>query len=122
MPQMLPRRLSLVLFLAVLLFGQNVLADAYGDARAELVAAHEAQDFEAMQDAARKALLARPNNPGALFNLAYAQILGGYSDGAMSTLNSLADMAVDFGVVGIDEFALLKTHASWPAYRERVAQ
>jgi len=122
MPQMLPRRLLLFPFLFVLISSQNVLADAYGDARAELVAAYEAQDFEAMQDAARKALLARPNNPGALFNLAYAQILGGDSDGALSTLNSLAGMAVDFGVVGIDEFAPLKMHADWPAYQERVVQ
>lgn len=122
MPQMLPRRLSLFPFLAVLLLGQNVLADAYGEARAELVAAYEAQDFGAMLDAARNALLARPNYPGALFNLAYAQILGEHGDGSLSTLNSLADMGIDVGVAAFDEFALLKTHAGWTAYQERVAQ
>jgi len=122
MPQMLPRQLSLFTFLAVLIFGQNVLADVYGEARAELVAAYEARDFGAMQDAARDALRARPDYPGALFNLAYAQVLGEDGNAALITLNSLADMAIDFGVAAIDEFAPLKTHTGWPAYQERVAQ
>jgi len=122
MLQMLPKRLSLFSFLVVLCFSQNVLADAYGDARAELVAAYQAQDFETMQTAAGKALLARPNYPSALFNLAYAQVLGGEYGGALGTLNFLADMAVDFGVAAIDEFAPLGTHSDWPAYQERVEQ
>ncbi|MDH3275782.1 MAG: hypothetical protein OEM99_14725, partial [Gammaproteobacteria bacterium] len=119
---MLPRRLSLLWFLVVLCFSQNVLADAYGDARAELIAAYQAQDFETMQSAAKKALLARPNYPRALFNLAYAQVLAGESGGALDTLNFLADMAVEFGVVAIDDFAPLRTNSGWPAYQERVEQ
>jgi len=119
---MLPRRLVLLFLPVILLFSSGVFADAYGEARAELIAAYEAQDFETMQGAAKKALLARPNYPGGLFNLAYAQVLGGDSDGALGTLNSLADMAVDFGVGGIGDFALLKKHGDWPAYQERVAQ
>jgi sugar lactone lactonase YvrE len=122
MPQMLLKRLLLFSFFAVLCFSQIVNADAYGDARAELIAAYQAQDFETMRSAARKALLARPNYPGALFNLALAQMLGGESDGALDTLNLLANMAVDFGAADIGEFAPLKTHADWPAYQERVAQ
>jgi len=122
MPQMLPRRLLLFSFFFVLIFSQNVLADAYGDAGAELVAAYRAEDFEKMQGAAEKALLARPNYPGGLFNLAFAQVLGGDRDGAMDTLNALADLAVGFEIVGVDEFAPLKAHSDWPAYQERVAQ
>ncbi len=118
----LPRQLPLLSFFLVFCCSHNALADAYGDARAELIAAYQAQDFETMQSAARKALLARPNYPGALFNLAYAQMLGGESAGALDTLNSLADMAVDFGVAATDEFAPLKTHDDWPAYQERVKQ
>ncbi len=118
----LPRRLFLFSFLVVLLSSEDVLADAYGDARAELVAANQAQDFEAMQGAARKALLARPNYPAALFNLAYAQVLGGDGNGALGTLNVLADMDVDFGVSAVAEFAPLKAHANWPAYQKRVAE
>ena len=120
MLQMLPKRLLLLSFLVAVGLGQNALADAYGDARAEVVAAYQAQDFETMQSAARKALLARPNYPPALFNLAYAQVLCGESGGALATLHLLADMAVDFGVAGIDEFAQLKTHSDWPAYQDRV--
>jgi sugar lactone lactonase YvrE len=122
MLQMLPRRLSLFSFLIVLCFSQNVYADAYGDARAELIAAYQAQDFETMQSAARKSLLARPNYPRALFNLAYAQVLDGESGGALETLNLLADMAIEFGVAAIDEFAPLRTHSDWPGYQERVEQ
>ena len=50
-------------------------ADDYGDARAELVAAYQAEDFSAMQLAAHKAVAARPGYPGALFNLALAYTL-----------------------------------------------
>jgi len=122
MLQMLPRRLFLFPLFVVFCFSQNVFADAYSDARAELVAAYQAQDFETMHAAAKKALLARPNYPGALFNLAYAQALGGESSGALDTLNLLADMAVDFGAAAIDEFAPLKAHSDWPAYQQRVQQ
>jgi sugar lactone lactonase YvrE len=75
-----------------------------------------------MQSAARKSLLARPNYPRALFNLAYAQVLDGESGGALETLNLLADMAIEFGVAAIDEFAPLRTHSDWPGYQERVEQ
>ena len=106
MLQMLPRGLVLLFLPVVFLFSSGVLADAYGDARAELIAAYEAQDFETRQGAAKKALLARPNYPGALFNLAYSQVLGGDSNGALDTLNVLTDMAVDFGVAGTSVMTL----------------
>jgi len=119
---MLPKRLLQFSILAVFCFSQNVLADAYGDARAELIAAYQAQDFEAMRNAAEKALLARPNYPGALFNLALAQVLGADNGAALDTLKLLADMAVDFGAADIGEFAPLKTHPDWPAYLQQVEQ
>ena len=50
-------------------------ADAYADAREELIVAYQVRDFAAMQLAANQALQARPGYPGALFNLAYAKVL-----------------------------------------------
>lgn len=52
---------------------------AYDAARAELIAAYQAQDYAAMRVAAETALLARPGYPGARFNLALAEALGGDS-------------------------------------------
>jgi hypothetical protein len=91
--------------LALLLLGNCAIslaqADAYSSARAELIAAYEAQDFVAMQAAANKALLARPDYPGALFNLALAKTLAGDSVGALDVLMALAASGVDYGIADI---------------------
>ena len=57
-------------------------ADDYADARADLVAAYQAEDFAAMRVAARNSLDARPEYPGALFNKALAEALDGDADAA----------------------------------------
>ena len=41
------------------------------------------------------------------FNLAYAQVLGGENNGALDTLNFLADMGVEIGIAVDDEGRLL---------------
>ena len=95
-------------------------ADDYRDARAELIAAYQAQDFPAMVLAADKALAARPGFPGALFNLALAQTLNGQHDDSFRTLEKLADIGVDMGVGQIDEFASVRELDGWGSLAARV--
>jgi hypothetical protein len=71
MPPMSPSKASL--FLLLLCFSNQSLADAYADARGALIAAYQAQDFTAMRVAANTALEVRPAYPAALFNLAFAK-------------------------------------------------
>jgi hypothetical protein len=104
----------------ILLVVPPALADGYADARAELVAAYQAQDFDAMVDAAGKSLQVRPGYPGALFNLALAQALSGNPKASFATLNSLLDRGVDFGADEMDEFAALRELPQWDAYRTAV--
>jgi hypothetical protein len=105
----------------ILLAGQ-VLADDYGDARAELISAYESSDFAAMVVAAEKALAARPGYPGALFNLAYAKALKGDHADALSILKDLVAKGVDYGVAEIDELAELRALPEWPEYMAAVAE
>jgi len=94
-----------------------VLADDYPDARAELVSAYQAEDYSAMQFAAQKALIARPEYPGALFNLALAYTLNGNHSDSLRILRRLTDKGVDFGVAEMDEFSALHDLAGWDSYR-----
>jgi len=104
-----------LILVCVLLTG-DAIADAYSDARGELVAAYQAEDFAAMRVAADKALQARPEYPGALFNLAFSEALDGDADAAMMTLARLAEKDIDFGVEDIEAFADLKSHSLWGDY------
>jgi len=110
---------GLALFL-MLSFARLSFADAYSDARTELVTAYQAQDYAAMQLAANKALSARPGYPGALFNLAFARSLDGDSAGALAVLSSLVDTGVDYGVADIEEFAALQALPGWQSYADAV--
>jgi hypothetical protein len=91
-------------------------ADDYAEARADLVAAYQAQDFRAMQVAAKRGLAARPGYPAANFNLALAQALAGNAEAALDTLNELAASGVDFGVADIAEFATVRMLPGWRDY------
>ena len=117
----LPKKGQTLLIVICLLFVNVAHADAYSDARSELVAAYRAQDYVAMQDAAYKTLDARPGYPGALFNLALAQALGGDSAGSLDTLSGLLATGVDYGVADIEEFAALKTLPAWQIYADSTA-
>ena len=94
----------------------SVQADDYRDARAELVAAYQAQDYPAMQIAAQKALLARPEFPGALFNLALSYTLNERHAAALRILRRLLDKGIDLGAVELDEFSNLRELDSWPKF------
>ena len=96
-------------------------ADAYSDARAELIAAYQAQDFAAMQVAAGKALDARPGYPGARFNLAFAKALAGDNEGSLQVLLSLAQSGVDYGVADIEEFMALQSLPGWAGYAAQIS-
>lgn len=96
-------------------------ADDYRDARAELVAAYQAQDYDAMVIAARESLAARPGYPGALFNLALAQSLNDDPAASLQTLELLLAKGVDFGADEMDEFAALSELPGWAAYRQGIA-
>ena len=84
--------------------------------RAELVAAYQAQDYDAMRIAADKALEARPEYPGALFNKAFAEVLDGANDAAMETLGRLVEKSIDYRVEDIEAFAPLKEHPVWSSF------
>jgi hypothetical protein len=116
MPLKIILQSGVTLLLACGLFPACAYADDYDDARAELVAAYRAEDFEAMQIAARKALAARPGYPAAKFNLALAQVLSGEAQAALDTLQGLAASGVDFGVAGMPEFSALKSLPGWEDY------
>lgn len=115
---MLPRKV-LPLFFLFLFSGQS-LADAYADAREELILAYQVRDFAAMQVAANKALAARPGYPGAIFNLAFAKALVDDTAGALEILQGLVDSGVDYGVAEMEEFAALQLLPDWPAYAAAV--
>ena len=91
-------------------------ADDYASARAELVAAYQAEDYGAMVVAARKALQARPGYPGARFNLALAQVLGGDAEASLAELDRLLAAGIDFGVAELDEFAAVRALPGWSRY------
>jgi hypothetical protein len=101
MPLKIILQSGVTLLLACGLYPACAYADDYDDARAELVAAYQAEDFEAMQIAARNALAARPGYPAAKFNLALALALSGEAQAALDTLQGLAASGVDFGVAGM---------------------
>lgn len=116
------RRWSRFLFVAALvpLVLTHAFADDYAAARAELVAAYQAQDYEAMVVAARDSLDARPGFPGAVFNLALAEVLSGDSAASLSTLNTLLTRGIDFGADEMDEFAALREMPGWDVYRQGI--
>jgi len=114
-------RWSRFLILAALLATPLAHADDYADARAELVAAYQAQDYDAMVIAAQKSLNARPGYPGALFNLALAQALSGDALASLTTLNSLLVRGIDFGADEMDEFAALQGLPGWQSFQKGIA-
>ena len=113
---MLPMLPSKVLPLFFLFLASNQsLADAYADAREELMAAYQTRDYPAMQLAANDALQARPGYPGALFNLAFAKALDDDPSGALEILERLVASGVDYGVADIEELATLQSLPGWAA-------
>ena len=103
-------------FMLLLAACHCVAAADYADARAELVTAYQAQDYDAMVLAAEKSLRARPEYPSALFNLALAFTLNGDNESSLHTLNRLLAKGVDFGADEMDEFAALHDVPGWEDY------
>jgi sugar lactone lactonase YvrE len=101
-------------------FDAAAAADEYREARAELIAAYQAQDYAAMVAAAEKALQARPGYPGAHFNLALAYVLNGEAQTSLGELERLLEAGIDFGVSGLDEFAAVRELPGWNLYEQRV--
>ncbi len=114
-------KLIAALLASALLPATVTLADVYRDARAELIAAYQQQDYPQMLLAAEKALAARPDFPGGLFNLALTQTLNGDHGASLQTLQQLLDMGVDFGADELDEFAAVRELDGWEHYKEQLA-
>ena len=95
-------------------------ADDYRNARAELIAAYQQEDYPAMLVAAKKALASRPGFPGAIFNLAMTQVVNGDPQASLSTLESLLKKGVDFGAAELDQFAAVHELDAWSAYKVKV--
>lgn len=98
------------------------VADDYAEARGELVAAYQAEDFPTMVIAAENALAARPGYASALFNLAFAQVLNGDPDASFTTMQVLLRQKVDFGIADIEAFAALKELPGWPDYAAAISE
>jgi len=115
-------KLSVVIFALTILLGASdrTVAGEYADARMQLLAAYQAQEFPAMREAAHRALDARPGYPGALFNLALAEVLDADAEAALATLNGIVAAGVDFGVSDIPEFEAVKNLPGWSAYAAAV--
>ncbi|MGB5628857.1 MAG: hypothetical protein WBM57_05795 [Woeseiaceae bacterium] len=111
-----PMKFSCLIGLLALLSVTAVAEDEYTLARAELVAAYQAQDYPAMIVAAGNALDARPEYPGALFNLALAQALGGKSADSLATLERLLAKGIDYNAYNLDEFATVRELPGWLDY------
>ncbi len=116
-----PQRAMVLFFLLWASSAPTVWADDYADARADLVAAYQAENYPAMRVAAQKSLQSRPEYPGALFNLAFAESLDGDTDAAMATLGRLIEKNIDYGVENIEAFAVLKEHPVWNSYLANIA-
>jgi len=114
------RNLLGALVTSAIFLSSSAQADEYRDARAELVAAYQVSDYPAMQIAATKALAARPGFPGALFNLALAQTLGGNHSASLQTLENLLSKGVDFGAADLDEFTAVRDLDAWTSYQEEI--
>lgn len=108
------------LFAGVALLASIASADEYRDARADLIAAYQQQDYPAMLVAAENALAARPGFPGGLFNLALTQTLNGDHEASLATLQLLLEKRIDFGADELDEFAAVRELDGWNAYAERL--
>ncbi|MDJ0917104.1 MAG: hypothetical protein QNJ05_05015 [Woeseiaceae bacterium] len=115
----IPIRLTLLSVFLLVSFQAH--ADGYLTARAKLVEAYQAGDFAAMQRAARESLDARPDYPGALFNLALAQTLDGDTTAALATLTHVTALKVDLGIDSNAAFAPLHELDGWQALAAAVA-
>jgi tetratricopeptide (TPR) repeat protein len=115
------RALRTLALLALLTGAASAAAsDSYREARAELIAAYQAQDYAAMVAAADKALRARPGYPAARFNLALAYVLNGEPRASLEELESLLEAGIDFGVSDLDEFASVRTLPGWDRYEQGI--
>lgn len=122
LPMLRNTKKALISFCCLLLFTGQALADDYSDARVDLFAAYQAQNFPAMVVAAEKGLDARPGYPGAMFNLAYAKTLNGDHEDALDILQYLVAQGVDYSVADVDELAELRELPEWQAYAGAVAE
>jgi sugar lactone lactonase YvrE len=113
-------RISGALLASVLLLLSPAHADDYRDARAELIAAYQLEDYPTMLLAAKKALAARPGFPGAIFNLAMTQAVNGDPQASLQRLELLLKKGVDFGAGKLDQFAAVRKLDGWSAYEARV--
>ena len=109
------------LLIGAVFAASSAQSDPYGEARANLVAAYQAEDYAAMRSAAARSLDARPEYPGALFNKALAEVLDGDNDAAMETLGRLIEKQIDFGFENVDAFAPLREHPVWNSYLANIA-
>lgn len=114
------KRVPRTIIMCVLFLSSLVAADEYQVARAEIVEAFQAKDFSAMRAAAERTANIRPGFAGALFNLAYAQVLDDDAEASLATLNQLLEQKIDFGVADIEDFSPLKALPNWAAYAESI--
>ncbi len=121
-PDPIAQSIQTVLVIVGSLFASIVAADEYADARAELVAAYQAQDFAEMRSAAERGLELRPEHPGALFNLAFAEVLDDDPEASLATLSRLLRKNIDMGIAAIDEFAPVRELSAWAEYAASIAE
>jgi sugar lactone lactonase YvrE len=83
--------------------------------------AYETKDYVRMEAELREALKLRPAHPTATYNLAAAQALRGDGEGAVDTLEQLADMGLWFDPGADADFASLKDARGFKSVRRAFA-
>ncbi len=109
-----------VILASAILILSSAHADDYREAREELIAEYQNENYPAMLLAARRAVAARPGYPAALFNLALSQTLNSDHRGSLQTLDLLLEKGVDFGASELDDFAALRELDGWSDYVAKV--
>jgi len=85
-------------------------------------AAYQARDYARMEAEFRAALALRPAHPTATYNLAAALALRGRADGAIETLEALADMGLSFDPAADGDFDALKGDRGFAGVRRAFAR
>lgn len=99
----------------------NVQAtNSWAEARQRMIAAYQAEDFNAMRIAAREALQLRPGHPGSRYNLALAEALAGDAATSLFILHGLADQGIVYPVADVDAFTGLKKRSTWIDYAFKI--
>lgn len=83
------------------------------------LAAYSAKDYPRMERELRAALLLRPNQPRALYNLAAAEALQNHADAALADLTKLERQKLAYNIAADSDFATVKNDARFKTLADK---